>query len=129
MPDSESLARLFQDETRADIISRLRRETQATIEELKRNKDLLEPKLGDTLQKFGAKRDELESLERAAVDDMLREDKEYRNITCANLEQAVLSVIEEQIVPVVTANETDSETDLATDCFKEPRRHQTSEMD
>lgn len=115
MVDAESLAKMLEDDIRADIISELRRETQTTIGELERNKDLLESSLTETLQKFDAKRAELERLERAAVEDMLKDDKEYQSITGVNLEQAVTSATEKPIASVTTGNETDSEGDLDMD--------------
>lgn len=124
MVDSESLARALEDDIRADVISQLRRETQSAIDELKRNKDLLESTLAETLQKFDAKRAELESLERAAVEDMLKEDKEYQSITSANLEQAVTSVTEKPMASVTSGRETDSEVDLDLEYVGEHRVHQ-----
>lgn len=66
MVDSKPLAKMLEDGIRADIISQLR-ETETAIGELKHNKDLLVSTLAEMLQKFDAKRGELESLERAAV--------------------------------------------------------------
>ncbi|KAK5011505.1 hypothetical protein LTR28_001222 [Elasticomyces elasticus] len=117
--DSESLARLLQDDTCATTLSRLRRETQLTIDELKRNKDLLESRLAEKLRKIAAQRAELNHLEHAAVEDMLKEDREYQTLAGANLEQAIISP--ETIVQSVatTENETSSEADVDADSFVE----------
>lgn len=115
MVDSESLARLLHDVSCTRTISRLRRETQLTVGELKRNKDLLESALAETFKKAAAQRAELEQLERIAVEDMLREDKEYQIVVGANLQQAIISP--ETIVQSVatTDDETASEVDVDAD--------------
>lgn len=119
MVDSESLARLLQDETCAKTLSRLRRETQLTIDELRRNKDLLESRLAETLKRIAAQRLELDRLEQTAMEDMLREDKEYQSFAGTNLEQTIISP--ETIVQSVatTENETGSEADVDVDSFDE----------
>ena len=91
MVDSESLARLLQEDTCALALSRLRRETLLTIDELKRNKDLLESRLAETLKRTAAQKAELERIEHMAVEDMLREDREYQFLASINLEQAITS--------------------------------------
>ena len=117
MVDSESLARLLQDESSTRTLSHLRRETQRTIGALQRNKNLLELTLAETLKKIAVQRAELEQLEHIAVEDMLREDKEYQNVVSANLHQAIMSP--ETIVQsrATTDNETISEADVDADSF------------
>ncbi|KAK5019734.1 hypothetical protein BJ546DRAFT_1057918 [Cryomyces antarcticus] len=117
MIDSESLAKLLQEDTCAKTLSRLRRETQLSVDELKRNKDLLESRLAETVKKIAAQRAQLEQLERTAMEDMLREDKEYQTFAGANLEQTIISP--ETVVQSVatTENETFSEADVDADSF------------
>jgi hypothetical protein len=112
MIDCESLANLLHDKTCAKTLSRLRREMQRTTEELKRNKDLLESRLADTLEKIAVQRAELERLESLAVEDMLREDLEYQAFAGTNLEQTITSpetLVQSQ---AATDKETGSETDV-----------------
>lgn len=117
MVDSESLARLLQDDSCTRHLSRLRRETQLTVGELKRNKDLLESTLAETLKKIAAQRAELERLERIAVEDMVREDKEYQNLVSSNLQEVITSP-ETVIQSVATTDtETVSEADVDGDSF------------
>ena len=71
------------------MLSRLRRDVQQVIDELGRNKDLLESVLKEKLQEIDARRRELDSLECKAVEDMLREDRDYQTLASANLEQAI----------------------------------------
>lgn len=59
MVDAEALVNLLQDDACATTLFRLRQETQLIIDELKRNKDLLESRLADTLKTFAAQRAEL----------------------------------------------------------------------
>ena len=115
MIDSESLARLLQDDSCIRTLSRLRRETQLTIGELKRNKDLLESALVETFKKIAAQRADLDQLERIAVEDMLRKDKDYQIVVGTNLQQAIMSP--ETIVQSVatTDTETTSEVDVDAD--------------
>ncbi|KAK4964211.1 hypothetical protein LTR66_012418 [Elasticomyces elasticus] len=111
--DSESLAQLLQDDTCATTLSRLRWETQLTIDELKQNKDLLESRLADELGKIAAQRAELNHLEHAAVEDMLKEDREYRTLAGANLKQAIISPETTVRSAATTENETGSEADVS----------------
>ena len=89
--DAESLSQLFQDDNCTRRLTRLRRETQVTIEDLKRNKDLLESKLNSDLKKIAEERAELDRREDLLVEEMLREDKEYQNLAGANLDAAINS--------------------------------------
>ena len=117
MADAERLANVLgSSEAEAPTIARLRRETDATVEELKRNKDLLESRLADSLKKIAAKRAELDQLERTAMEDMLKEDKEYQQMAGNNLEDSIAA--SETVVqpsPAASENNTGSESDA--DCF------------
>ena len=109
MVDAESLVGLLQDDVCIRRLSRLRRETQLTVEELKRNKDLLESKLAAKLKEIAARRAELEQLESVAVEDMLKKDKDYQVFAGANLSRAITSPEAVVQSAVETENETGSE--------------------
>jgi len=111
MVDAESLVGLLQDDVCIRRLSRLRRETQLTVEELKRNKDLLESKLAAKLKEIAARRAELEQLESVAVEDMLKKDKDYQVFAGANLSRAITSPEAVVQSAVETENETGSEAD------------------
>jgi len=89
--DAENLSQLLQDGPRTKCLTRLRRDTQLTIEELKRNKDLLESKLNSKFKKFADERAELDRLEHLAVEEVLREDREYQILVGANLDELIQS--------------------------------------
>lgn len=71
------------------MISTIRRQTQATIEDLERNKDLLESRLATTKKEFAAMRAELYRQEREAMDLTVKEDSDYAIFAGANLERAL----------------------------------------
>lgn len=118
--ESESLANILHNHTCAHMLSRLRREVQQAIEELGRNKDLLESILKEKLQEIDARRRELDSLECKAVEDMLREDKEYQTFASANLEQAVGAPETIQHSVSTSEHDTSSEVEVEVESF---RRH------
>ena len=62
-----------------------------TIGELKRNEVLLESKLNSKLRKIASRRAELDRLERMAIEEMQREDKEYQALAGTSLDQAIQS--------------------------------------
>jgi hypothetical protein len=110
--DAESLAKLLGDDISINAISRLRRETQLTIEELKRNKDLLESRLAETRKYLAAKKAELERQELAAVANMLKEDREYLSFAGENLEHALDLPPTVILSKTATEEEPSSETDF-----------------
>jgi hypothetical protein len=87
--EAESLANLLHNNTATQTLSRLRREAQHVVDDIGRNKDLLESTVKEKLQEIEARRCELDSLECSVVEDMLREDKEYEALASANLEHAL----------------------------------------
>jgi hypothetical protein len=113
--DAETLAQLLQDDNCAKRLTGLRRDTQLTIGELKRNKDLLESKLKSKLQKIADQRAELDRLEHLAVEEMIREDKEYQTLAGANLDEAIQSSDTTIQSAVPTGAESGSESDVETD--------------
>ena len=111
--DAESLSRLLHDDSCAQELSRLRRETQMTIDDVRRNKDLLESQLSSKLKKIASQKAELERLEQTAISDMLKEDKEYQILAGANLDQAMESPVTALQSAAGTERETESDGDLA----------------
>lgn len=91
LADSEILARLLEDNECTLYLARLQQETSVAVEELKRNKDLLEVGLGEELKKIAAKRADLERLENEAIRDMLAQDREYQSLAGESLDQAIIS--------------------------------------
>ena len=89
--DAESFSKLLDDNAATERLAKLRRDTDLAIGDMKSNKDLLESRLAETVHKFAAQRAELEHLERTAVEDMLREDKECQSSVSANLDHGIAS--------------------------------------
>ncbi|RFU29554.1 hypothetical protein B7463_g6771, partial [Scytalidium lignicola] len=87
--NSESLAALLGDNLRLEMLVKLRKNTQSTIEELQRNKQILISKLKEKLEKIAAKRAELNHLAEATVHEIEREDAEYQLFVGINLEQTM----------------------------------------
>ena len=59
--------------------------------ELKRNKDVLESKLEDTLKSLAAHRAAIDRAETAAVEDMVKQDKQHQELVGVNLDQMILA--------------------------------------
>jgi len=88
--DSESLAKLLQEDVSVQTISRWRHEIQHAIEGLKRNKVLLESRLTAIKTHLTARRAELDCQELDAVENTLKEDREYLALVKTKLDQAVV---------------------------------------
>jgi hypothetical protein len=99
------------------MLSRIRREVQQIIDELGHNKDLLESILKDKLQEIDARRHELDNLKHKAVEDMLKEDKEYQTLASANLEQAIGARETIQLSASTSEHNTGSETEVEVESF------------
>jgi hypothetical protein len=110
--EAESLANILHNNICARMLSRLRRDAQQVIDELGRNKDLLESILKEKLQEIDARRRELDSLELKTVEDMLRADKEYQTLVSANLEQAISARETVQQSASTSEHETSSEAEV-----------------
>jgi hypothetical protein len=115
MVDAEALVRLLRDNDRVQKLSRIRVETQLTLGELKRTKDLLESKLTSKLKNIAAQRAQLDELEQMAINEMLREDKECQISAGDNLNQSVGSP--DTVIQSETSTDADakSEADLDED--------------
>ena len=111
LADAEALTRLLHDDPSARSLARLRRETQISIEELKRNKDLLESRLSSKLKRISDQRIELDRLEHSIVDEMLKADKEYHLLAGSNLDEAIQSydTAIQSTAPTETASRSDSD--------------------
>ena len=83
------MSQLLNDDGLCKQLNCLRVHTQNTIDEFKRNKDLLESNLDSKLKTIERQRAELDRLQEMAVEDMLKENKEYQRLAGRNLQQAV----------------------------------------
>ncbi|KAH7393723.1 hypothetical protein BKA64DRAFT_626071 [Cadophora sp. MPI-SDFR-AT-0126] len=117
--EAESLAIILDNNTCARLLSRLRQEAQQVIDDLGRNKDLLESMLKKKLQEIDAQRRELDRVECQLVEDMLREDKEYQTLASANLEQAVAAATTIQQKASTSEHDTSSETEVEVESFEQ----------
>ncbi|KAK0302381.1 hypothetical protein LTR82_017887 [Friedmanniomyces endolithicus] len=89
MSDAEVLCRLMQDEQSAETVARMRRKMQACVEEIKRNKDLLESRLKAIRKDFLWQKAVLESREQAAIAQVFSEDQECQQAVGSDLECSV----------------------------------------
>lgn len=89
------------------------------IDELGRNKDLLESRLTEKLRKIADARAAPDRVEQTAVEDMLNEDKEYQNVVGMNPEQAISAPETLSHSPVASEQETGSEADEDLDRLNE----------
>lgn len=121
MADAEQLALLLNDDTCAQTLSRLRHETSSIVEELSRNKDLLESKLADRLKDVASRRAELDRLEREAVEEMIKEDKDYQDTAGANLKEAIAIPGESILNGLSSENDIASDANADDDSFNEAR--------
>ncbi|RDL30367.1 Uncharacterized protein BP5553_10245 [Venustampulla echinocandica] len=128
MIEAEFLADILHDNICARTLSCLRREVQQVVDELGRNKDLLESRLTEKLQDIDTRRRELDSLERKAVEEILREDKEYQTLASMNLEQAINIPENAQDSTSTPEHETSSEADVDVECFKRADFGQSGEI-
>ncbi|CAG7915471.1 unnamed protein product [Penicillium olsonii] len=78
---------------RSEKVSVLRRELKGAIEELKRNKDLLEGKLQTQLKNIQKKRAELDICEKNAIKSMGIDDQQCQNDVAESLNGAVRNLI------------------------------------
>jgi hypothetical protein len=116
--DAESLITLLGDTVHQSSLTKLRRDTQLAIEKLERNKHILTLKLEEALKRIAAQRADLDCLEEAAINEMVKEDGEYQAFTDTNLEHAIVSSEETALNAVATENETGSDMD-DTDSIEE----------
>ncbi|KAE9381226.1 hypothetical protein N431DRAFT_551376 [Stipitochalara longipes BDJ] len=127
--DAETLANILHNNICARTLSRLRRETQQVIDELGRNKDLLESKLKEKLQEIDARRRELDGLAYKAVEDMLKEDKEYQTLASANLEQAISAPETIQHSAPLSEHDTSPEVEIDVESSRRPSFSQVEESE
>lgn len=118
--EAEFLAVILRNDSCTQTLSRLRRAVQQVIDELGRNKDLLESILKGKLQEIDTRRRELDRLESRAVEDMLGEDKEYQTLASANLKQAISAPETVQHSTSTSEHETSSEVEEEIESFVEP---------
>ncbi|KAJ5809736.1 uncharacterized protein N7503_001954 [Penicillium pulvis] len=82
----------LEDVFRSEKVSVLRRELKSAVEELRRNKDLLEGNLRTQLEEIHKKRAELDACEKDAIESMGHEDLRCQNDIGKGLESIVLRV-------------------------------------
>jgi hypothetical protein len=110
----------LEDPTRSEKVESLRRELRSAIEELKRNKDLLEKRLLAQLKEIQKKRSELDVWEKNAKEAMIREDLECSRDIGEGLEIIVRQVKSkdqqeadvEKTLPDVYSDSLDSEEEF-----------------
>lgn len=81
------------DSFRSEKVSVLRRELKGAVEELKRNKDLLEGKLNTQLNDIQRRRAELDIREKMAIESMGFDNQQCQNDVCEELNGAVRNLM------------------------------------
>lgn len=87
--DAERLMLLLQDEAASKQLTALRQKAELATEDMKTNKDLLETRAAKQLRRYADQIIELERLQQAAVEEMLKEDKTCQISAAALLENAI----------------------------------------
>lgn len=111
LSDAQLLSNFLGNATCSRRLTQIRREMSVAVDELKRNKDLLESKFAHELQKIAAQRSALDHAEAEAVQEMLRQDCQYQELAGFNLEQSI-RVPEEVESGAPTEHEAESDIDL-----------------
>lgn len=117
--ESELLARLLDAESQAQKLSSLRRDIQSIIDELSCNKDWLEGRCRERLGEIAKKRVELDCLERAAIEEMLKEDRDYQVFAGESLQNAVAAPRTAIHSPKSSVLDGNSETSNENESFDE----------
>jgi len=108
------------DRDRSVKVSLIRRELRLAVEELERNKDLLEARLLAQLREIDVKRSQLKQLEQDVVKQMSDEDHECQNDVGSELERRVAQVqvtsVEQN--PTSELKESESESEVESDAGK-----------
>ena len=73
-----SFAEALNDSERAEKVTQIKSQLQASIEEIVQHQNLLERKLTDQLEDIARRRAELDELERLSIEEMLAADKKQR---------------------------------------------------
>jgi len=110
--DGEALANLLHEESFVAQLSAMRRQTQNTIEELERHKDLLGTKLEEIKKQTAAKIAELKRQELEAVENTMKEDRDYVLFAGKSLAQALNTPTTVVHSPIDTEDESCSDTDM-----------------
>ncbi|KAK5110694.1 hypothetical protein LTR85_000737 [Meristemomyces frigidus] len=80
---------LLRDEAASKQLALLRQKAELASEDMKTNKDLLETRAAKQLRRYSDRIIELERLQQAAIEDMLKEDKACQISAVALLERTV----------------------------------------
>ena len=112
--DAETFATLIEDRNASSQIAFLRGQTELAVDDLNRNKDLLESKIAKTIRKFAVEIAELEKSRQEAIDKVLNEDQVYQKVAVINLENAMNENISKQrhIETINFGDEDDGRTEL-----------------
>jgi hypothetical protein len=110
--DAETLANLLQEEDFISQLSAIRRQTQGTIEELERYKDLLGTKLAEIKRQTAASIAELKRQELEAMENAVKEDKDYTLFAGTSLGQALNAPATVLHSPAFTEDELCSDLDM-----------------
>ena len=73
-----TFAEAFNDSKRAERVTEIKRQLEASVEEIVQHQNLLERKLTGQLEDLARRRAELDELERSAIKEMLETDREQR---------------------------------------------------
>lgn len=87
--DAKSLARVLNDDIRGEMIAQLRRRTKDAVDDIKRNKDLLQSRGVETMRRVRRQQAKLERELRRAIEKMLQEDKEFQFVRGEALESEI----------------------------------------
>jgi len=87
--DAERLMTLLQDEAASKQLALLRQNAELATENMKTNKDLLETRAAKQVRQYADRIIELERLQHAAVQEMLKEDRACQISAVALLERAI----------------------------------------
>ncbi len=89
---ASTLAKTLDDARRSSWIETIRDRLESNIDDIIRNKHLLESKLSDELQVLAKGRAELDQLERIAVENMTKSDKIYLAVVGSGLEDLLMQL-------------------------------------
>lgn len=87
--DAEAFASLLGSDAHVAKIRKSRWRIQTSIEELERNKHLLQSKFNEKIQAIMAERTRLQQMEEAAKTELIKEDREYQEIMARSLEESI----------------------------------------
>jgi hypothetical protein len=112
---ASKFAKTLRDPLRTAQLEDLHREMESRIRDMELNKNFLENRLEDELQKINEQRAELDEREKNAVTAMLRDDLENKSLIGNLLEASVERIFKEDYAHVRTFDEEEPDTDADSD--------------